>query len=118
MGAFAKFVGLLASGFVTVLGRFMAFKLALKYSAYATWLVVFGIFLGTVFVCISALAATVTALLGLAGGINGGFLAALAMGLGMFIPANAGSVLACLASVWIATNIYKVQKAGLQYFGS
>jgi hypothetical protein len=115
MPIFAKLVGAIATGLVAVLGRFMLYSQALKYAAYGAWIVVMGTFLGTVYVCTNSLYTSAVGMIA-SSGVNGGFVSAFFMGLGMFIPANAGAVLACVSSVWIATNIYKVQKQGIFNF--
>jgi len=115
MPLFAKLVGAIATGLVAVLGRFMLYSQALKYAAYLTWITVMGTFLGTVYICTSSLYNSAVGMIS-SSGVGGGFTSAFFMGLGMFIPANAGSVLACVSSVWIATNIYKVQKQGIFNF--
>jgi hypothetical protein len=115
MPLLAKLIGAIASGLVAVLGRFMLYSQALKYAAYGAWIVVMGTFLTTVYVCVSSLYSSAVGMIS-SSGVNGGIASAFFMGLGMFIPANAGSVLACVSSVWIATNIYKVQKQGIFNF--
>lgn len=115
MPLFATLVGSIATGFVAILSRFFIFSTALKFAAYGTWIVVMGVFLGTVYVCTSTLYNSAVAMVSTSG-VNGGMLSAFFMGLGMFIPANAGGVLACVSSVWIATNIYKVQRQGIFNF--
>jgi|SRR6185369_2375163 len=116
MPLLAALIGGIATGLVSVLGRMMALDLALKFASYIAWISVLTAFLGTVFVCATSLNAAVRAAITGAGGINGGMLSAFAMGLTMLIPANAGGVLACVASVWIASSIYKIQKHGISNF--
>jgi hypothetical protein len=114
MPLFAKLFGSVASGFVALFAYFLSFKSALKLAAYTTWIVTFTAFLVAVFVCVSSLLNYLT------GGISGGpsWVGYFGVGLGMFIPANASAVMSCVASVWIATNVYKVQKQGIFGFGS
>jgi hypothetical protein len=116
MPLLASLIGYIATGLTALLGRFFILSTALKYAAYGTWIIVMGTFLGTVYVCTSTLYSAATGMISSAGGVGGGLTSAFFMGLGMFIPANAGAVLACVSSVWIATSIYKVQKQGIFNF--
>lgn len=116
MPLLATFIGSIASALVGLFSRFMSFKLALRFASYTTWLAVFGAFLVSVYVCISGL-------YGMAGGLLSGtndsgisWVSLFFMGVGMFIPANAGAVLSCFASVWLATSIYKIQRDGIQNY--
>lgn len=116
MPVFATFLGSIASALATFFASFMSYKLALKLAAYTAWVTIFTAFLGSVYVCVSSLYSMVSGFTG--GGGGGGWMSYFLMGLGMFIPANAGAVLSCLGSVWIATGIYKFQKDGLAHYGS
>lgn len=112
MPLLAAFIGTLASGFVAVLSKFFSLDLALKYASYLTWITVLGVFLSTVVVCITGLYNLIFSSVSAAGAFAG----RLAMGLGMLIPANAGACLACVSSVWIACQLYKIQKQGIHNF--
>lgn len=117
MPLLAAFIGSLSSALVGLFSRFMGFKLALKFAAYSTWLVVFAAFLASVYICISSLYGMISPMLsGGAGGSSVSWVKYFFMGVGMFIPANAGAVLSCVASVWIATSIYKIQRDGIQNY--
>jgi len=116
MPLFATLVGSLATAFASLFSTFMGFKVALKLAAYTAWLLIFTTFLASVYVCVSALYAGMGALI--SGGGGTGWVAYFFMGVGMFIPANAGAVVACVGSVWIATGIYKFQKDAVLNFGS
>lgn len=116
MDIFGTFLGLLATAFASLFSTFMGFKVALKLAAYAAWLVIFTAFLVSVYVCVSALYAGMAGLLSGSGG--SGWVAYFFMGVGMFIPANAGAVVSCVGSVWIATGIYQFQKQAVLVFGS
>lgn len=115
MPLFATLFGSIASALVSLFARFVGFKTALKLAAYTTWIAVFTAFLIAVFVCVSSILSYVTSF-----GSLGGFawVRFFWMALGMFIPANASAVMSCVGSVWIATNIYRVQKQGIFGFGS
>lgn len=114
MPLLATFIGTIASGLVAVFSRFMAFGLALKFAAYGAWIAVFSIFVTTVFACVTGLSTMLQAMFnsGTANAVVKGF----GMGLGMLIPSNAVAVMSCLASVWIACQIYKVQKQGMHNY--
>lgn len=113
MPLLATFIGWLASGLATFLATQMAYTTAFKVAAYVAWIAVAGVFLASVLICCSAL---YNMLSGMSGGGGGGWTRYLWMGLGMFIPQNAGSVMACVASVWIATSVWKVQRIGIENF--
>jgi hypothetical protein len=116
MPLFAKLFSSIAAALVALFAKFLAFKTALKLAAYTTWIAVFTAFLVSVFVCVSSLLGMVTSSVGSTAG--GSWMPYFWMGLGMFVPSNASAIMACLASVWISTSIYKVQKDGIMNFGS
>jgi len=120
MPLLAQFIGWLATQFVGVFSQVMAFGLALKLGAYAAWIVVLGAFLGSVVVCLGSLWNVVSGIFG-TGGVSltlgaGGGLAWFGLGLGMFIPSNAGMVMSCVASVWFASSLYKIQRDGIHNY--
>src|SRR5665647_2239656 len=90
MPLFATLVGSLATAFASLFSTFMGFKVALKLAAYTAWLVIFTSFLAAVYICVTALYAGASALI--SGGGGSGWVAYFFMGVGMFIPANAGAV--------------------------
>lgn len=114
MPIFATLVGSIASALVGLFARFLSFKLALRLASYTTWLGIYVALLGTVYVCLSSLYAF-TSSVGATGGVS--WMSYLWVGLGMFIPANAGAVMSCVASIWIATGIYSFQKNAVTHFG-
>lgn len=115
MPLFAALFGSIATAFVSLFSTFLGYRVALKLAAYTTWITVFTAFLVSVFVCVSSLLAMIASGPGTGGAPWASFFL---MGLGMFIPSNAASVLACLGSIWISTSIYAVQKQGIFGFGS
>lgn len=115
MPLLASFVGSIAGALVSFFARFMSMQVALRLAAYGAWMVVFGTFLASVYVCISALYAAVRAMLDGPPG-DGAWWHYLIMGIGMFIPTNAAAVVGCVSSVWIATSIYKIQKDGIHNY--
>lgn len=118
MPLLASIIGAIASGVVAVLSRIMAYQYALKLASYTAWITVFTAFLLAVYSCMRFLMNTVQAIFTYGGGtgtlalIKQGF----GMGLGMLIPSNAGSVMGCIASVWIACQIYKIQRDGIHNY--
>jgi hypothetical protein len=116
MPLLAGLIGSIATALVGFFARFLSFKLALKFASYTTWLAVFGAFLISVYVCLSSLYGMVSGLLSGSNGSGISWVSMFFMGVGMFIPANAGAVVACVGSVWIATGIYKIQKDGIQNY--
>jgi hypothetical protein len=113
MPLLAAFVGNVAVALAGFFSRYVAFELALKLAAYVAWIAVVSTFAVTVFVCVSGLVATASGMFS-AGGSN--LLRMFGMGLGMFIPANASTVLSCVASVWIGCQVYKLQKQGMHNY--
>lgn len=118
MPLFATLMASALSGLVAFLARFLSLQLAQKIAAYTLYIATTVAFAASVLVCLSSLVGMFTGLFAAAGNIGPVAMKYLAMGAGMFIPANASAVLACVASVWIGTSIYKVQKQGLHHYGS
>jgi hypothetical protein len=79
------------------------------------WIALVAALLTTVFICLDSLYGMASAIFSGAGS-GSGWWTAFFMGVGMFIPSNAGAVLACVASVWLATNIYRVQSFAIKTF--
>lgn len=117
MPLLATFIGSLSSALVGLFSRFLSFKVALRFASYTTWITVLAAFLTSVYVCLSSLYGLVGALVagggGGGGGLSGSMVSMFFMGVGVFIPANAGAVMSCVGSVWIATSVYKIQKHGI-----
>lgn len=116
MPLFSAFVGSLATALANLFAYFMGYKLALKFAGYTVWLGIYTALLASVYICVSSLYAMVAGLL--SGGGGSGWLSGFFMGVGMFIPANAGAVISCVGSVWLATGIYKFQRDAIIHFGS
>jgi len=118
MPLLATLIGSIASALVELFSKFMGFKLALKFASYTTWLAVLAAFLISVYVCLSSLFGMASGL-GSGGGSGGvSWVRLFWMGLGMFIPPNAGAVMSCIGSVWISTSLYKIQKDGIQNYSN
>lgn len=115
MKLFALFLGTLAQGFLALFSRFMGFKAALRLASYAAWITVLTTYAASVIVCVGSLASMVASASGGSGASE--WLWRFWMGVGMFIPSNAGAVIACVGSVWIASSIYAMQRDGLVNFG-
>lgn len=116
MPIFAAMLLELCNAFAYFFARFMGVNAAIKLAAYSAWLFIVTSLLATVYVCITSIYTMVQNLLAGAGGGGDSWVGAFVMGLGVFIPSNAGAVLACVASVWIATNIYRVQSFAIGKF--
>ena len=117
MPLLATFIGSIASALVTFFARFLSYKVAIQLAAFTTWLAVITAFAVSVHVCLASLYGFVASPGGGGGGgVGGSWVRYLWMGLGMFIPANAGAVMSCIGSVWIATEVYKIRKTGIQNF--
>jgi hypothetical protein len=117
MPLLATLMASLASGLASLLSVMMGYKLALKLAAYTAWIVVTTAFLATTFICITALWSMAAGFFS-GGGSMATVSGAIAIGLGVIIPSNAATVLSCCSSVWIASQVYKLQKQGLIHFGS
>lgn len=111
MPLLVTFIGSVSQFLIGFFTRFMGFKAAISLASFLTWLAILGTFITTVSVCLSSLH-------GMLGSVGGGsdMGQKFAMGLGMFIPANAVGVLSCMASVWIGCQVYKIRKVGIQNF--
>lgn len=116
MPLLAAFIGSISTALVSFFARFLSMQVALRLASYGAWLVVFGTFLASVYICMSALYAAIRAFLDGANPGDGAWWRFLLMGIGMFIPQNAGAVVSCVSSVWIATSIYKIQKDGIHNY--
>lgn len=112
MPLLAKLIGAVAVFLTGFLARFFAFGVALKLASYTVWIAVFGTFLVTVFVCVQNLVGMVSG----GTGSGPGWVHFFLMGVGMFVPANAGAVMSCVGSVWIATSVFKIQRRGIENF--
>jgi hypothetical protein len=115
MPLLAAFIGSLASGLATLLATQMAYTTALKIAAYTTWITVASVFFASVLVCLSSLYSMMVGAIGFGGG-SGNWISMFWVGLGMFIPGNASAVIACIASVWIGTGIWRIQRVGIESF--
>lgn len=112
MPLLARFIGTIATFFVEIFAKFLGYKAALALASFTAWLAVLAAFVTAVSVCLNALHGTIQAGVSAAGP----WAAKAAMGLGMFIPSNAGAVLSCMASVWIGCAVYKIRKTGIHNY--
>lgn len=112
MPLFATLLGSLFTSLVGFFAKYLSVQAALRLAAYTSWVALLGALLVSVYVCLSSLLGYVSTMHTSA--VNSGqWWSYFIMGVGMFIPSNAGAVMSCIASVWLAMNIYKVQKEGL-----
>lgn len=117
MPLLATFIGSIATSLVTFFAQFMSYRLALKLAAYVTWAGIASAFVASTYICVSSLYLAASSLFS-GGGGGGGWMSYFGMAVGMFIPGNAGAVMSCIGSVWIATSVYKFQKDAIIHFGS
>lgn len=105
------------NGLITFFGYFMSTQLAIQWGRRVFIIAVMAAFFVAVKVCVSSLLGAVSSGVGGGGGGGGGgdLLGWFAMGVGMFIPSNAGPVLACLGSVWVACVVYRLKVDGLRW---
>lgn len=101
-------------GLISFFATFMTYQLAIQWARRVFIIAVMAAFFVAVKVCVSSLLGWVSG--GVGGGSGGGdLLGWFLMGLGMFIPSNAGPVLACLGSVWVACVVYRLKVDGLKW---
>lgn len=114
MPLFAKLFAGVASALASFFAIFFEIKVASKLAAYTLWIATFSALLISVFVCIQNIFSYINVWM-----INGPeWLSFFMMGVGMFIPSNAGALMTCQGTIWIATAVYKMQKQGIMNFGS
>lgn len=118
MPIFAILFGSVINALVSFLARFMSMRAALNFAAYTTLLATFTGLLATVYMCANSLYTMAAEAMSSGGGAGGGvsWPSLFWMGLGIFIPANAGAVMSCVASIWIACAIYDFQKQAIKNF--
>lgn len=116
MPLFAVLFGSVMNAIVSFLVRFMSIQAAVKFSAYTTLLGIFIAFLATVYICLNSLYTMASSAVGSGTGGGASWVGMFWMGLGIFIPANAGAVMTCIASVWIACGIYQFQRDSVRIF--
>jgi len=117
MPIFATLLLSLCNALASVFIRFMSIEAAVKLAAYVAWIAIVAALLTTVLVCLNTLYAGLGAIISGGSSVNiANWVSYFFMGVGMFIPANAGAVLSCVASVWLATNIYRVQSFAIKSF--
>lgn len=112
MPLLAAFLGSAIASLAAFFGKFLVERVAVSLASFLAWLGVLTAFIVSVSACLTALSNAVTSSVP----SDVGWLSFFWMGLGMFIPANAGAVLSCLGSVWIGTEVYKIRKTGIQVF--
>lgn len=112
MPILARYIGSVAIFFSEIFAKYLGQKAAISLASFLAWLSVLTTFVATVSVCLNSLYGSVQA------GIHAGapWVQKAAMGLGMFIPSNAGAVLSCMASVWIGCAVYKIRKTGIHNY--
>lgn len=114
MPIFAAFLLSICNALAALFARFIGIEAAIKLAAYVAWIGLLTAMLTSLYVCLSSLYGMASGLFG--GGGGGGWVSMFFMGLGIFIPSNAGAVMACVASVWLSTNIYRVQSFAIKSY--
>lgn len=103
-------------GLISFFATFMSAQLAVQWGRRVFIIAVMAAFFVAVKVCVGSLLGMVSSGVGGGGGGGGGdLLGWFTMGVGMFIPSNAGPVLACLGSVWVACVVYRLKVDGLRW---
>jgi len=116
MPIFAALLLSLCNALAVLFARLMSVEAAIKLAAYVAWMALVVALLGSVYICLSSLYSMASGLFSGSGATGGSWVRFFFMGLGIFIPSNAGAVIACVASVWLATNIYRVQSFAIKTF--
>lgn len=111
MPLFASLVLGMGNAFVTLFSKFLGIHAALRLASYLTFIAVTAAFVASVYVCVGGILTYLSSFT-LGTGSSGNWVGYFMMGLGMFIPANAGGVLTCIGSVWLGCNIYRLQAIG------
>ena len=101
-------------GLISFFATFMSYQLAIQWGRRVFIIAVMAAFFVAVKVCVGSLLGMVASGPG-GGGGGDGLLGWFMMGVGMFIPSNAGPVLACLGSVWVACVVYRLKVDGLRW---
>ncbi|SFQ45802.1 hypothetical protein SAMN05216567_116149 [Variovorax sp. OK605] len=117
MPLLATFLGWAVVALANFFGRWMLAQTAMRIAGYVVFLSLVTGFTLAVSGCLTLLSGYLT---GGSGGGSGGesnWSRYFWIGLGIFIPANAGGIMSCLASVWVACQVFKMQKIGVLYWG-
>lgn len=115
MPLLATFLGWAVVALANFFGRWMLAQTAMKIAGYVVFLGLVTAFTVAVSGCLATLSGYLTG--GGGGGGGAGWLRYFWMGVGIFIPANAGGIMSCMASVWVACQVFKMQKIGVLYWG-
>lgn len=115
MPLFASLVASLGGALVSLFSRFLGIQAALRLASYVTYIAITAAFVASVYVCVGGLLSMVQSLSGGAPSASN-WVGYFFMGLGMFVPANAGGVMSCVGSVWLACNVYRLQQVGTIHF--
>jgi len=106
MPLFATLVSGAINGLISFYSLVLGYQQAIAWARRTFIVLLMVAFFAAVKVCVGSLLGMVAS-----SAIPSGF----AMGLGMFIPSNAGPVLACLGSVWLACVTYRLKLDGLKW---
>lgn len=111
-------LGQLIQGLVFWLGgflaKFMTEKVAVGVASFLAYMAMVTAFTASVHVCLASLQGLVQS----SSGGGGSLVRFFFMGVGMFIPSNAGAILSCIGSVWVGTTVFVMRKNGFLHFGS
>lgn len=116
MPLFATFLLSISNALAALFARFMGIEAAIKLAAYVAWIGLLAALLTSLYICLSSLYSMASGLFSGLSVVGSGWVGMFFMGLGIFIPSNAGAVMACVASVWLSTNIYRVQSFAIKSF--
>lgn len=117
MPLFATMVSGLFNGLLAFFSSFLSYQLAIAAARRTMIVGLMVAFFAAVTTCVNLLLTAVSNFFSGGGGGGGGgsLLEWFVMAVGMFIPSNAGAVLSCLASVWVACVAYRLKMDGLRW---
>lgn len=113
MPFFATLVSGLFNGLLAFFSSFLSYQLAIAAARRTMIVGLMVAFFAAVTTCVNLLLTAVSNFF--SGGGGGSLLEWFVMAVGMFIPSNAGAVLSCLASVWVACVTYRLKMDGLRW---
>ena len=115
MPLFATMVSGLFNGLLAFFSSFLSYQLAIAAARRTMIVGLMVAFFSAVTTCVNLLLTAVSNFFTGGGGGGGSLLEWFVMAVGMFIPSNAGAVLSCLASVWVACVAYRLKMDGLRW---
>lgn len=108
MPLLATLIGSLFTGLTSVFGLFLAARVAARAAVYTITLAVLTVYITGAYSCLSILRGFLSSMFNSSGPST--FTGAFGMGLGMLIPSNSLVVISCVSSIWVLSQVYKLQR--------